>query len=144
MGNLNKFPSPYPEMPNYYTYEFLILLFSLSILPIVFCFIKPLWKVHRKMNYWRNSKQKRLHELGHLIHLSESRLLDDIEKIERKDFEDAHQELEKMKTIYTKNKKLPIWPFNMKIMGQLIATNIVSILTFIATSMEIIQGLHLY
>jgi hypothetical protein len=144
MGNLNKFPSPYPEMPNYYTYEFLILLFSLSILPIVFCFIRPLWKVHREMNYWRISKHERLYEIGHRIHLIESRLLQDLEKIEQKEFEIIQNELEGMKKLYTQNKKLPIWPFNMKILGQLFAAFIVPILDLISMSITIIQSLLQY
>ncbi|KKH93397.1 hypothetical protein EO95_15285 [Methanosarcina sp. 1.H.T.1A.1] len=142
MGNLNNFTSPYPEVPNYYTYEFLILLLSLSILPIVFCFIRPLWKVHREMNYWRNSKHERLHEVGHLIHLSEFRLLHDTEKIEPEEFELINKDLERMKTIYTQNKKLPIWPFNMKILGKLLATYIIPIVSLISTSISMFQDLR--
>lgn len=144
MGNLDNFPSPYPDMPNYYTYEFLILLFSLSILPIVFCFVRPLWKVHREMNCWRISKQERLYDIGDTIHLSESRLLHDMEKIEQKEFEIIYNDIEKKKIIYTKTKKLPIWPFNMKILGQLFMAYIIPIMSFIEILAPIIQNLHYF
>jgi hypothetical protein len=142
MGNLNNFPSPYPDIPNYYTYEFLILLFSLSILPIVFCFIRPLWKVHREMNYWRISKQERLYEIGDTIHLSEFRLLHETEKIEQKEFEIIYNDIEKKKILYMQTKKLPIWPFNMRILGQLFALYITPIVTVLEMLTTIIQNLH--
>lgn len=142
MGNLNNFTSPYPQVPNYYTYQFLILLLSLSILPIVFCFIKPLWKVHREMNDWKNSKYEKLYEIGHLIHLREFKLLHDMDKIEHKNFESVHNGIEKMKTNYIQNKKLPTWPFNMKILGKLLATSLPPLLTFLETSISMLQELR--
>lgn len=156
MGNLDNFSSPYPDIPNYYTYEFLILLFSLSFLPIAFCFIRPLKKVHREMNYWRNSKQERLHYLGSLIHEKESKLLHETEdlldktekqldKTEKKlmeDFESIHKELEMMKQLYKRNEKLPIWPFNMEILGKLLITYLIPILSIISQFMSLIPSLH--
>lgn len=142
VGNLNNFPSPYPDMPNYYTYEFLILLLFLSILPIVFCFIKPLWKVHKQMNKWRNSNQKHLYKIGHKIHKKETDLLHVIEEIENKELEDISKELEKLKNIYTQYKKLPIWPFNIEILGKLIAAYILPFLSLISMSLSVIQGVH--
>jgi hypothetical protein len=142
MGNLNNFKSPYPELPNYYTYQFLILLLALSIFPIMFCFILPLGKVHQEMKFWRKSKQERVHEIGHKIHLHETRLLHDTEKIKHDEFEIICAELEKLKMIYTQNKKLPIWPFNIKILGQLSAAYIIPLMGLINTFFEIMNNIH--
>jgi hypothetical protein len=156
IGNLNSFQSPYAEVPNYYTYEFLVLLLALSILPIVFCFIRPLWKVHREMNDWRISKQERLHELGGLIHERESRLLhetekllhkteklmNETEKIDLEKFEIIHKELEMMKELYKRNEKLPMWPFNMEILGKLIITYLIPLLSMISQFISLIPSLH--
>jgi hypothetical protein len=144
MGNLNNLPSPYLNIPDYYTYEFLILLFFLSIFPIVFCFIKPLWKVHLQMNNWRNKKREHLYKIGHKIHKKETELLHKLEDIEHTELENVSKELERLKNIYTQYNKLPIWPVNIKIMGQLLTIYIIPIVTVTNMSVLIISNLHHY
>ncbi|MFZ2497668.1 hypothetical protein [Methanosarcina sp.] len=142
--NFNEFPSPYTEMPNYYTYEFLVLLLTLSTLPIVFLFIKPLWKVHQEMDDWRNSKKERLHEVGDLIHQRESRLLHETEKLNRIEYKSILTELEELKQLYTRNEKLPRWPFNMEILWNLLITYtlvIIAVLSQLYISFLINSGL---
>lgn len=108
----------------------------------MFCFIRPLWKVHREMNYWRKSNLERLHEIGHRIHLNESRLLDDAEKIEHQKFGFVYNEQGNMKKFYTLNKNLPEWPFNISILGQLFLTYIIPIAGLLSQLYSLMPSLH--
>ena len=144
MGNLNNFPSPYPNMPNYYTYEFLILLFFLSIFPLVFCFIKPLRKVHQQMNDWREYNKTHLYKISHEIHKKESELLLGIEEIKHDELINISKELETLKNIYIQYKRLPVWPVNIRILGQLFTIYMLPIISMISMLVQIIYNLHNY
>lgn len=129
-GNLNKYGGLY-GMTNYYIYEFLILLLISCVIPFYICFIWPVWKVHQQMNEWRDSKSERLYQIGHSIHQFESKLLNETEKLNWIERKSLLKQLEEMKQIYTQNEKLPLWPFNIAILGKLSLTYIIPLLTFI-------------
>jgi hypothetical protein len=120
LGTLNKFNSPLPEMPNYYIYSFLLLLIGLFLFPFTTCFAIPMWNVHKRMIEWRNSKKEHLYQVGYRINKLEFKLLNEAEKLDLKEFENAQKELEEWKKVYTRNEKLPTWPFNVGTMWKLL------------------------
>lgn len=139
IGNLGNFGSLY-GVKNYYTYEFLILLLVASILPFLICFVWPVWKVHQQMNIWKNSKSEKLCQIGHSIHQLESKLLNDVGKLNRVECKSILKELEEMKKVYSQNEKLPTWPFNIEILGKLSITYAIPILTVISEVNSLINS----
>ncbi len=99
--------SPLSEESVTYTLLYLCLLLILVLFALVTFFL-PLWKVHLIMEEWRNRKQARLDHLEYSINQLESRLLNEAEKLDQKEFESLQKELEIMQQVYIRNEKLPV------------------------------------
>jgi hypothetical protein len=94
------------------------------------------------MEEWRNRKQARLDHLEYSINQLESRLLIEAEKLDQKEVESIQKELEMMQQVYTRNEKLPVWPFNMGIMLKLLGLQTVPVLGIISQVVTLIKDLQ--
>ena len=130
--------SPFFEISEEYAPLYLWLLLILVPFALVTFFL-PLLKVHWIMEEWRNRKQARLDKLEHSINQLESRLLNEAEKLDQKEFESIQKELEMMQQVYMRNEKLPVWPFNMGIMLKLLVSQTVPVLGIISQVMSLIK-----
>lgn len=102
-------------------------LLSIIVVFALVTFFLPLFKVHWIMEKWRKEKQRRLCQIEYYINQLESRLLNETEKLDQKEFESIQKELEKMRHTYMRNEKLPVWPFNMEIMSKLLVSQIIPV-----------------
>jgi len=116
-------------------------LWLLSILVVfaVVSFFLPLLKVHWIMEKWRDRKQTRLDQIEHSINQLESRLLNEAEKLDEKEFERIQKELEMLQQVYARNKKLPVWPFNMGIMIKFLVSQTIPVLGIISEVISLVK-----
>lgn len=128
---LNILNNPIPDLPNYVVYSLFALSFSLFLFPVVTCFAIPVWNVHNRMIEWRNNKQERLYEVGYLINELESRLLNEIVKLDPKELENIQTQLDGLKLVYMRNEKLPVWPFKKEILVEPFISYIIPVLSLI-------------
>lgn len=94
-------------------------------------FLLPLWKVHRIMEEWRKEKLIQFDHLAYSINQLESKLLNEAEKLDPKEFETLQKELEMMQQVYIRNEKLPVWPFNMEIIRKFLVSQTLPALSII-------------
>lgn len=130
--------SPFFEISEEYASLYLWLLLILVPFALVTFFL-PLLKVHWIMEEWRDRKQTRLDQLEHSINQLESRLLNEADKLDEKEFESIQKELEMMQQVYTRNKKLPVWPFNMGIMIKFVVSQTIPVLGIISQVMSLVK-----
>lgn len=130
--------SSFFEISRAYAPLYLLLLFVFMVFALVTFFL-PLWTVHRVMLEWSNRKLAQLDQLEHCIHHLESRLLNEAEKLDQKEFERIQKEVGMMQQIYERNKNLPVWPFNMTIKLKLLVSQIIPYMGFISQVVSLIK-----
>ncbi len=113
------------------------LFYKLLTIPVVFAvfsFFLPLWGVHQTMVTWRAKIQRQLDRLGYNINYLDSELLNKADKLEPQESENMSKKLELMREIYQKNRSIPEWPFNTKIIIKFATSQAVAILGLIEQS----------
>ncbi len=83
---------------------------------------------------WRAKIQRQLDRLGYNINYLDSELLNRADKLEPQESESMSKKLELMREIYQKNRHIPEWPFNTKIMIKFATSQAVAILGLIEQS----------
>ncbi len=124
----------YSSLSEYYTPKF----YRLLLIPVAFAivsFFLPLWGVHQTMVTWKARTQKQLDRLGYNINYLDSVLLNRADKLEPQESENMSKKLELMREIYQKNRSIPEWPFNTKIVIKFATSQAVAVLGLIEQSM---------
>lgn len=123
--------SSFYKISETYAPLYLGLLFIIVVFAIVTFFL-PLFNVHWIMEKWKKRVQERLNQLERSINHLESRLLNETERLDQKEFESIQKELERMQQVYTRNDRLPVWPFNIEIMIKFLISQVIPILGIIS------------
>lgn len=124
----------YSLLPEAYTFmakSYTPLFFKLLLIPLVFAiisFLLPLWSIHHAMVTSRAAKQRELDQLSYEINQLDSKLLSQVDKLDPQESEKMVKKLELMQQTYQKNRFIPIWPFNTRIIVKFITSQAVPLL----------------
>ena len=94
---------------------------------IVF-FLAPLWNIHKAMQTKSISVQKKIEELATAITKIEETLVNQADTLDPKQSEELNKEFKTLQEIYQRNKKIPIWPFNVETLAKLTSSQLIPIL----------------
>jgi hypothetical protein len=128
----------YTSLAGYYTPLFLRLL----LIPLAYAiisFVLPLWSVHHAMESSREVKQQELDQLSYEIDQLEAKLLSQVDKLDPQESEKMIKKLELMQQTYQKNRSIPVWPFNTRIIVKFATSQAVPVLGLTGLSQPILK-----
>ncbi len=118
------------------------LFFKLLMIPLAYAvvsFVLPLWSIHHAMEFSRTNKQRELDQLSYEIDQLEARLLNTVDKLDPQESEKMVKKLELMQQTHQKNRSIPVWPFNIRIVFKFITSLAVPLLGLTGLSQPILK-----
>ncbi|MDK2831375.1 MAG: hypothetical protein PWQ75_1127 [Methanolobus sp.] len=122
--------------------EYSSLFFKLLLVPAFFAiiaFFLPLWSTHQVMLKWRKKKQSQMDHLEQLINKLESRILEDANNMDEKEYEQIFREREIMEQIYHQSRRIPVWPFNISIISKFLLSQSIPFFGIISHALNFIK-----
>lgn len=125
--------TPYRDYAAFYEPIFRPLLAMPITLSFV-SFLLPLWGTHLLMAAKKSEIEYQLDELAQSIYRQDRELLNSADKLDPAEGENRLKKLELMRQIYSQNQRIPTWPINIAILSKFLASQAISILSFVGVA----------
>lgn len=100
-------------------------------------FFVPLRSIHRAMQANLSSKHKQIEKLAEEITKIETIMVDQADTLDQKQADEMNRKLKTLQEIYERNRRLPVWPFNLKTLAKFASSQLLPILAALGLSDDI-------
>ena len=118
-------------------YLYFLLIVVLAIAGI--SFFAPLWNIHKIMVAKKDEIYQQLNQLSQSINQLSRELLNRGSHLDPTESEKIGKKLDSLHKIYMNNQKIPVWPFNTRILARFVTSQIVPLLSLIGLGQPIIE-----
>ena len=122
-----------------YFQEYLYFLLIVVLAIAVISFFAPLWNIHKIMVVKRDEINYQLNQLSQHINLLSRELLNKGSKLDPNETENIGKKLDSIHKIYKNNQRIPVWPFNARILARFVTSQIVPLLSLMGLGQPIVE-----
>ncbi len=134
-------PGPYLAVYQLWAPVFRLFLFALILIGLL-VFFQPLYRIHRQMLDRRDEIQRELDRLSEEMDTIVVQLRANATSLTPQQGAEKLETLKFLQQVYTENSRVPIWPFDWKLLARFLSAQLLPLMSLVLSSSPVLTGIQ--